>query len=696
MHPSTSPQCTFLTAICVSLFGFGSSALQAAVTLPIEVFGPDKTVEQATVQVPAGVNNVSALWMQIHGLNLANKASVRVNSGAWVNLNNDTVGVSQPAKNFGGIGGGFSTVRITLNLPIGLVVPGSNTIQFRFNDVTRASWGFRVLRFNFLVAGKGVLPATTFIDDDPRSWQPPINTSAAISAGRSLWYGKSLIDRGHSIQARCSDCHAQDGRDLKYFNYSNKSIVARSKFHGLTQTEGQEIASYIRSLNVPYVENGRPWNPPYQPGPGLDSRPVREWAAGAGLKWVLDKDVDTFQYIFPNGVSAQAISFDKTLNVHEIPLSIELPDWNHWLPEVHPKDAWGSAFTTNPFYTRYPGLRALMKGDKLTMANHLKTQSNLWYGDTEEFFGRGGITPITIPAEPYPLDYQIKFNASIHWRLVKFWEIATEFGLEDMGQELFDARANDRTWYDPMPFNTAPHMLHLTTRGHPINDGSLATWYYFSASWYQVQITLNNSNRRPFGTDPLDWAYLHAFTGDLATKDVGAAGIMMLNLIAAAQNLDNGNGPRKWNAGWDPMNRVNAYFMVPEPHFGNVWRQVPATLRRQVTEAYMKNWIAKTASYPIDDYYFSDDPRMNGAFARPTEVVNLATLDPMGGRWIERYWPLAEHCRNVGVSETVINQIIDYGKKLWPLNPWDSLRRTSEVPPPPAPTGLHVIGISIH
>ena len=39
------------------------------------------------------------------------------------------------------------------------------------------------------------------------------------------------------IQATCADCHAVDGRDLKYFNYSNRSIIERSKFHNLTQTE---------------------------------------------------------------------------------------------------------------------------------------------------------------------------------------------------------------------------------------------------------------------------------------------------------------------------------------------------------------------------------------------------------------------------------------------------------------------------
>jgi hypothetical protein len=47
-----------------------------------------------------------------------------------------------------------------------------------------------------------------------------------------------------------------DGRDLKYFNFSNNSIITRSRFHGLTTLQGEQIAAYIRSLRFP--NPGRP------------------------------------------------------------------------------------------------------------------------------------------------------------------------------------------------------------------------------------------------------------------------------------------------------------------------------------------------------------------------------------------------------------------------------------------------------
>ena len=122
------------------------------------------------------------------------------------------------------------------------------------------------------------------------------DTGRARRSGRARHSAPGGFKASPLIRAHCADCHARDGRDLKYFCFSNASIIARSRFHGLSELEGQQIASYIRSLPVP--SPGRPWNPPYQPGPGLDRQPVANWAAGAGLAWVLDDDSGTLPFIF--------------------------------------------------------------------------------------------------------------------------------------------------------------------------------------------------------------------------------------------------------------------------------------------------------------------------------------------------------------------------------------------------------------
>jgi hypothetical protein len=116
--------------------------------------------------------------------------------------------------------------------------------------------------------------------EDPDTWTPPLRDPVSIRTGRELWLSAQLtastLPNARPIRAHCADCHAHDGRDLKYFGFSNVSIAARSRFHGPSDLQGQQIASYIRSLPVP--SPGRPWNPPYQPGPGLDAQPVANWA----------------------------------------------------------------------------------------------------------------------------------------------------------------------------------------------------------------------------------------------------------------------------------------------------------------------------------------------------------------------------------------------------------------------------------
>src|SRR5438034_4566118 len=44
---------------------------------------------------------------------------------------------------------------------------------------------------------------------------------------------------------------------------------------------------------------------------------------------------------------------DGNLNPREIPISLQLPDWNHWLPRVHPLDAWGVTFENSEFARLY-------------------------------------------------------------------------------------------------------------------------------------------------------------------------------------------------------------------------------------------------------------------------------------------------------------------------------------------------------
>src|SRR5262249_8745445 len=186
-----------------------------AVTLPVEVVGENGSSAQVTVDVPAArARSVRSLWMRIHGLSYAGMVSVQVNGGPWTALDNDTVAVAEPAKSYGGIGGGFATLTVTLPLPSGTVVDGSHTITFRVNKTDGVASGFRVVAFD-LVANDGTktLEPSSFVSDDPARWTPPFADRESIRAGEQLWLSAPLTANGlpnaPPIRAHCSDCHAR-------------------------------------------------------------------------------------------------------------------------------------------------------------------------------------------------------------------------------------------------------------------------------------------------------------------------------------------------------------------------------------------------------------------------------------------------------------------------------------------------------
>src|SRR5579884_2012589 len=468
-----------------------SATSQTPISLPIEVLGPAGTTQTVSFTLPTGTaSQVASFLLQINNLSYPDKASIQINNGSWVALDNNSVQVADPGKSYGGIGGGFNTLQMSLPLSSGAVSDGTNTISFRFNRTEGLSMGFRVLAFNLLDAnGNSLLPTSTFTQDDPNTWQPPLNDSTDIQAGQTLWHTATLTFspiNSATMQAHCADCHSDDGRDLKYFNYSNNSILQRALFHGLSQQQGQQIASYIRSLSVP--NPGRPWNPPYQPGPGIDSQPAANWAAGAGLSAVLDRDSDMIPYLFPKGIQAAAIATNKTLDMRELPLSIQLPDWNHWLPKVYPLDAWGSAFLHSPLYEKYAGpendpqnatLRArLLDPDWNTWPRlgSILDEIQAWGGDLHNF-----LINYNQPAAPWSPSYSEQVYSTGRWVLVKTWEMMQEFRLEGYGPLYYRHYGEARTWENSHAFHASPFMLGVPATDNGIDGSSLKTDYLSSS-----------------------------------------------------------------------------------------------------------------------------------------------------------------------------------------------------------------------
>jgi hypothetical protein len=659
------------------------------ILLPIEVLATNDAAASRTVALqPEQSDSVRTLWFQVHGLRYADQASVQVNASAWIPLNSTTVTIAEPGRSYGGIGGAFATLVITLPLANGTVVAGANTIRFRFNQTDGVVSGYRVLAWNFLTSeGKKILPPNNFTEDAPETWSPPLPDAASIQTGRELWKTASLtasnLPNSPKILAHCDDCHAQDGRDLKYFNFSNASIVARSRFHGLSMLQGEQIASYIRSLQLP--NPGRPWNPPYQPGPGLDDQPISNWAAGAGLNWVLEKDVDALPFLLsqqnaqqgkppsnPTGISPDLRTLvgqitpdlfrpDGNLNARQIPIALQLPDWSGWLPRVHPKDAWGPAFAQSEFAAMYgeettpdgasksaakPQLQALLAAAPATDYNNLSVVTAFahWSQSRRDFLKR--VVKAKTDWSPALTD---RVYSTQLWQLVKTWELMQEHGLESRGRELLGPTADSRTWFNTVPAETAPPETHIPN-GPAGVGGSALTNEYFTAAWYELQIVLNSGNHRHRDRGPVDWVYLIGHFPELyAQTQQPEPARLLVAVIKSLQSTDPHLGPDNLSQGWRPDQNIDPRIMI-SPAWAPIFKPLSPKLHQALTASLLDAWLDKNLQYPVTKYLQMGDRRH--VYTPPGPYGEIS-----GGN----VWESAKQFRDAGVAPELVRRLQQWG-----------------------------------
>lgn len=564
----------------------------ANLTLPIEVLSAGSPTAPAIGEAKLGVSaanlaKVAQLWFQCHRCGYYGapefektvsplpkvKVSVRVLGGAskpeeinaiaWTELTDAKVVLATPERLQGGINGGMYTTRITLKLTPQIqsklvALPAYNRVQFRFNGTDGETNGFRILNLQLQDSAARDVGSNTIAYTDPKIEKDAGRVSTPdVDAGRTLWYGEGILAKSsvvtRKLNASCSGCHAQDGRDLQYFNYSNKSIVQRSRFHGLSEAQGKQIAAYIRysQRNVPHVAKARPWNPPYQPGPGLDARPLNEWAAGAGLEAVLTTSQEQMNALLgkPLNTAMSAVTqaeIDKvmdariTMNVREMPVALQFPDWNAWLPSIHPLDVWPEGANTQgsfrngatlPNGFKHPAAahkrvadwlaskKSATFGDwsHLTPNERNQIRDNFFFlgWDPYNFLGGGRGDHINHNGAPYGAQLgaanlkrflnearvqdsgqpgaftdaafiERAVASMLHWNTVDQWYLTQAYGLEG-NQKWFFGEVENGQWVgrgEPRgwPFRTvgafflAPHMLYQREQSLP--QGRWRDWYF--------------------------------------------------------------------------------------------------------------------------------------------------------------------------------------------------------------------------
>lgn len=537
--------------------------------LPIEVLGLEGSTVSVTFQLSqTEVDQAERLWIQVNSLDYQDKGAIEINDGGYYLLNHSSVEMQYQEEARGGMAhGGFNTIR--LSIPVTGLVAGENIITFKYNKENGLSSGYRVIRLNFLDSGGGlILPDSYFTEDDPSTWVGPYTDQTSINEGRDLWYNadlwnnslpssetgfwyESVIDASVPIRAKCADCHTQDGRDLEIFSYSNKSIVERAKFHQLSEEEGKKIASYIRSLSSTankVSRVGRPWNPPFQPGPELDGKPWEEWVAGAGIDAVLDEDADMLTHMFPSGVSATTVAeffdSDKMSDWTEMPLAIQFPDWKRWLPLVHPKDAFEESWYDNTYnnytynpergyeeYREYLEGKAGGAGTRLNIAGSNPTQMmdrHNEYWKNHRFYGAQYNNGSAIDTDKHwrstlgeakdnlsgSTGYEMASTSIARLMAVKNFEFNHEFELMDQAPNYLNAadQPSERQWFHhPDSKHVFEVPAHIT--GCVIGDcqeflgQGKPTGQYESTNWYQLQMVISGGNGNQSHNSPVDYNY---------------------------------------------------------------------------------------------------------------------------------------------------------------------------------------------
>ncbi|MEF8797359.1 MAG: PA14 domain-containing protein, partial [Salinivenus sp.] len=673
------------------------------ITLPIEVIGPDG--HTVSVQVNAStVSDVERLSLKAHSIGYpyhladgrgytVDKASIRLNDGSWVDVNNQTVTCRSPEAEVRCVDGPMHTIRFEIPISeLGDLNSGANMIDFRFNyahpggELGDPSTGYRILDIRLeTAAGVDRIDGTTFTWDDPGTWAAPdgYQTQSAVQAGKELWYKRDhLVDgwNGEQIRASCSDCHVENGYDLQYFAFSNKSIIQRSRFHDLSETEGKQIAAYIRSIQIETEDGttidppGRPWAPPYQPGPtsrasrapdaprtdgtSMDDLPAVYWAAGAGLDWALDSDQEMKPFLFPNGIVPNDITMDRKLNTREMPVALQMPDWNEWLPAVHPMDVWGSTFTESDSWKKFQN-DIVDAHDATNFQDVVWATKDLWKIPKKKF------RPSSAPA-PYddPTDYGVANLSRAQWALTKTFELLQPHHFENDTQDFYGPAAEPRQWPSTgrIVFDQAPHIL-----GEVKGPKSNIMDRYHDTAWYQHQMTLNPGSGMSTSLLPVDWKYHYGHLS--AVTEYGKHAFRFLYAYAKVTQVAN-EVPNDWSNeepdGWylrhltPGVIDANHYWFsglrdaLSDDEYRRALNVLLTNVGEGLTDENPDSWARQTGSHGLDP-----------ADAYPEYIYRYdKTTYP------DHFWTSLKNFGDAGASYEVLEPIAQWASKAWPSRDW--------------------------
>lgn len=686
-----------------------------SVVYPVEVMGPDGYTRSVSVQV-SDADEAANMYIQAHSIGYPyhhtdemgyddDKASVRLNGGSWLSINNSTVECFQPEAELRCIDGPMHTVRFHIPIAdLGVVEEGTNVIQFRVNypigntGIGDPSMGYRLLDIQVQDSGGNNLSADTPTEwSDPASWTAPegYGDQASIEAGRELWSARNTLTEGWNgpeIWASCNDCHVEDGYDLQYFAYSNYSIEQRSEFHGLSETEGRQIAAYIRSIELTTSDGqtidppGRPWQPPYQPGPTsiasreptdvrttgqtMDDMDQVYWAAGAGIEWALETNDEVGEHLFPNGMHSGAFSLEEDLNMRHLPVNLQMPDWNEWLPEYHPIDVWGSDFEQSDAWDWYVNeMPDLIYEDRPWRVEEsaARASQQLWRYVKDEWSNA--------PSTSDPYVFEVARQVGVKWNIVKTFEVFQPHHNEEHAQDLYEETAEPRQWTSTSRavFDQAPHIGGGKGPRYEIMD------LYHDTAWYQHQLTINPGSGLTSGLKPVDWKYhfMHISAVGAPDSHYWRQLASYMKLVQIADGVPNESSETEPD-GWYMRHLTPA--MIDRHHgWASPLRSMPDDQYRRALNVILHTFAEGLTQHSPNAWARLEDDQ-HGLEPESHVPQYMHSYDRF--TYADHFWTALQNFGEYGVAYEVLHDLATWANEAWPEGDWMAHIASYEDNPP--------------
>lgn len=450
-----------------------------------------------------------------------------------------------------------------------VLVEGYPGVHWRVNRVKRNITVTGPTTFTFTadnpVAGdltttySGVKVARLLVDDNQFSYVDPATFSVSggnAATGETLWEAADRnlnpTFRGYVMKASCANCHSEEGRDLRYFNLSPRSIIQRSELHGFTEQEGKHIAAFI--LANASSNPARPWYSPYQPGPQSDVVSAYDWSGANGPDEILPHEHGMMEQLAANGRTMTYADWDETrqFTLRTTRLAYQFLSIFHLWPELAPQDRWvgynctngltKGCLTTSDVYvghqqidedlaTYCPGagcaariasLVSVVSGRRTTNAKLLSSYRAL----------NGQSLCVGMPADPEcssrlvtdaNREYLFTYIAG-KWGWWRAWDLAHKYDIEQYGSSWFPRGGPENARLNPFSasFQYSPNLIvriNSSTAGRNIpgiQDGESGTENVLSVNWYYLSAVEMWQKNKPPNPDfdaiqPFDIGYHYGY-----------------------------------------------------------------------------------------------------------------------------------------------------------------------------------------